>query len=556
MKLKSRLVAGSGLVLSAVLAMTAVVGFDRATAREPEADAPSNVRRLTETQYRSTIADVFGPDIKVVGRFEPDLRVEGLLAVGTTAVSITPAGLEHYDAIAQGIAAQVTDANHREKLVGCAPNAQDVDGAQCAKSFFARVGPRLYRRALAPAEIRALASAAVSSAKLVGTFDGGLSTVLAGMMTSPEFLFRIDAPGKGGAQVDGYSKASRLSYFLWNTAPDEALLKAAANGALDTPEGLAKEVDRMMASARMTDGVRAFFADFLRLDDMATLTKDTLLYPAFSPAVAEAAREQTLRTIVDHVVTRDADYRDLFTSRRFAMTKALGPIYDIPVSKSGWYIHEFPENDPRSGLLTQASLLALHSHPGRTSPTLRGVGTLEILLCQKTPPPPPDVNFSVVQDVNNPTLKTTRERLQAHLTNEQCATCHRATDPIGLALEQFDGAGTFRTTERGDRIDVSGKFERQDFNGAAELGKILRQSPRVSSCLVSSVWRYANGRDPGPADAADVEAMKRRFTDDGYRVTALMRTIALDPEFYAYSRPQPSPEPKRQASQDKKGRNS
>lgn len=554
--IRRRLIAGSGLVLTALLAVTAVIGFEPATATEPEAHAPSIVRRLTESQYRSTIADVFGPDIKVVGRFEPDLRVEGLQAVGTTAVSITPAGLEHYDAIAQGVAAQVTDADHRKTLVGCAPSPQDVNGARCAEAFFARVGPRLYRRALGPTEARALSAAAVSSAKLVGGFEGGLATVLAGMMTSPEFLFRIDAPGRGGAQVDAYSKASRLSYFLWNTAPDEALMRAAASGALDTPEGLAKEVDRMMASARLTDGVRAFFTDFLRLDDMATLTKDTLLYPAFSPAVAEATREQTLRTVVDHVVTRDGDYRDLFTSRRFAMTKALGPIYDIPVAKSGWYIHEFPENDPRSGLLTQASLLALHSHPGRTSPTLRGVGTLEILLCQKTPPPPPDVNFSVVQDVNNPTLKTTRERLQAHLTNEQCATCHRATDPIGLALEQFDGAGTFRATEHGERIDVSGRFERQDFNGAAELGKILHKSPRVASCLVSSVWRYANGRDPGPADAAHLDLMKRRFTDDGFRVTALMRAIALDPDFYAYSRPQPSPEPKRQASHDKKGRNS
>jgi hypothetical protein len=519
-----------------LMGVSAVVGpsFGGARASEAGADAaPAMLRRLTEAQYRRTIADVFGADIKVIGRFEPDLRVEGLLAVGTTAVSTTPAGLEQYEEIARGIAAQVTDDAHRGKLVGCAPDGDDPDGAKCAERFLTRVGLRLYRRPLARAEVRLLTTSALTSAERLGGFDAGLAASLAGMLTSPHFLFRIDNPAPGGKSVDGFSKATRLSYLLWNTAPDEALLAAAASGALDTPEGLAGQVDRLIASSRFAEGVSAFFTDYLMLDDIDTLSKDVLIFPAFTSSVAAAAREQTLRTITHLLVERNGDYRELFTSRRIAMTRALGPIYDIPVGRDGWYIHEFPAGDPRGGLLTHASLLALHSHPGRTSPTLRGKAIREVLRCEKVPTPPANVNFAVVQDVDNPTLKTTRARLQAHLDDESCASCHKITDPIGFGLEQFDGAGQFRTRENGEIIDVSGMFEKTAYNGAAELGRLFHDSPDVSACLVRTAWRYASGRDPRDVDEPAIEALTGRFKADGHRLTALLRAIALDPAFYA-----------------------
>jgi len=260
-----------------------------------------------------------------------------------------------------------------------------------------------------------------------------------------------------------------------------------------------------------------------------------LIFPTFTASVAADAREQTLRTIAYLLVDRNGDYRDLFTSRQIAMNRTLGPLYDIPVEKDGWYIHEFPEGDPRTGLLTQASLLALHAHPGRTSPTLRGKAMREVFLCQQIPTPPANVNFAVVQDVNNPTLRTTRARLQAHLDDEECASCHKLTDPIGLGLEQFDGAGQFRAREHDELIDVSGAFDKKPFANAIQLGQLFHDDPRATDCLVQRALSYATGRELDSADMPEIAQLTRIFGDDGHRFKALMRAIALAPSFYALS---------------------
>lgn len=539
--MRARAIGGACLpvyILAAASALLlAAIAYSSARADEAQIETPpSQIHRLTESQYRSAVADIFGSDIKVLGRFPPDLRIDGLQAVGSGAVSVNAASLEQYDELARGISVQVTDKAHRDRQVGCAPGAADPVGAQCARSFFQRVGLRLYRRPLNEAEVEAYTAATLLAAQQVGDFEEGLAASLAAMMKSPYFLFRIDRPDRTGRSVDGYSKAARLSFLLWNTTPDDALLTAAGAGELDSPEGRTRVVETMLSSPRFGDGQRAFFSDYLRLDGIDDLSKDTLIYPAFTATVASASREQTLRTITHLLVDRKGDFRDLFTTRSIAMHRSLGPIYDIPVGRNDWYIHEFPDGDPRSGLLTQASMLAQHSHPGRTSPTLRGLALNEIFLCEKVPSPPANVNFAVVQDVNNPTLKTTRERLQAHLDDEECASCHKRTDPMGLGLEQFDGAGQFRKLEHDSVIDVSGDFEARAFNGAAALGQLFHDSKRVSACFVQTAWRYAHGRNPSAGDKPAIDAFTVRFAEQEYRLAALMRMIALDPDFYAMPR--------------------
>lgn len=510
-------------------------------------DSPSQVRRLTEAQYRASIADIFGDDIKVTGRFEPDLRIDGLMAAGSTQVSITPGGFEHYLSIAQGIAAQVTDESHRARLIGCTPDDNDVGGERCAKAFFKRIGLRINRRPLSDAQLQVALVTAHDAAQRLGDFHAGMAAALTGMLTSPEFLFQIDRTvadrkRRDARMLDDWSMASRLSYFLWNTTPDDELRRAADRGELHTADGLHRQVERLIAAPRFADGVRAFFSDYLRLDDINTLTKDPVIYPAFSSKVAADAREQTLRTIVDLLVTQRGDYRDLFTTRRMAMNRTLGTLYRVPVNSQGWTTYEFPANDPRVGILTQIAFLSLadaSNHPGRPSATLRGKALREIFLCQKLPSPPANVNFAIVQDTSNPKLRTARERVRAHLDDEDCAGCHRAMDAIGLTFENFDGASQFRLRENGQLIDASGMLDNVKFDGPAGLAQAMHDHPGVPGCAVRSIYRYGVGRNLASGDDAAVAEFDRSFAASGYRITDLMKAIATSRFFYGFDAPAP-----------------
>lgn len=525
-------------VATALCAMGAILlGGSAGHADAPREQAPA-FRRLTETQYRATIADIFGPDIKVSGRFEPDMRVEGLLAAGTSAVSLTPAGAEQYEQIARGIAAQVVDPAHRGRLIGCAPQSSDPEGALCAADFFKRIGLRLYRRPLSGAETKLAVDQTLNAARTLNDFHGGIAVMLTAMLSDLPFLFQIDQPTAdpalpGRKTLDAWSRASKLSYFLWNSTPDEQLLQAAGDGHLMTQKGLAQQVDRMMASPRFEGGARAFFDDFLQLEGMLSLSKDGLIYPAFRSSAAPAAREQTLRTIMALLVAEDGDYRDLFTTRRVAMNRQLSPLYRIAYAPRGWSMITLPDGDPRVGLLTQISFLALHSHEGRSSPTLRGKALREVLMCQHIPTPPANVNFTIVQDTSNPNLRTTRERLKAHLDDEECASCHKLTDPMGLTLDSFDGAGQFRATENGVPIDTSGTLDKVAFADAAGLGKALHDNPQVTQCVAQSAWRYAAGRPMLPSEEPIAARLHDGFAHSGFRIRALFRQIATDPYFFA-----------------------
>jgi hypothetical protein len=372
---------------------------------EPPTDGgPSQFRRLTEAQYRNSIADIFGRSIVVAGRFDPLERIDGLLAVGASSATITPAGLERYEGMARSIALQVVDAANRNVLIACKPQAPDASDAACAKQFFTAAGRLLFRRPLTGAEIDLYAGVANSASDQLANFYEGLGYGLAGMLVSPKFLFinEIAESASGGEyRLDGYAKATRLSFLLWNTTPDPQLLDAAEAGQLASLEGVEAQFERMMASPRVEDGVRAFFADMLEFERFETMEKDPIIYPAFSLQVADDAKEQTLRTITHLLLDEEADYRELFTNRNTFLSGALGVIYRVPVDNpSGWMPYEFPEDQPWAGIHTQLSFQALFSHPGKSSPTLRGKAVREQLLCQKVPEPPGDVDFT---DFNNDT---------------------------------------------------------------------------------------------------------------------------------------------------------
>jgi len=515
------------------------------SAKEAElAGGPATTRRLTESQYRATVADIFAPDIAIVGRFERGLRSNGLLAIGTSEASMSSFSVEQYDASARGVAAAVVSKERREKLLPCQPAAEAQFDKACAERIVGHYGPLLFRRPLTAPETKQFVDTARMGHERLNNFYGGIEFALAGMMVKPDFLLRIDRveadpkqPGK--FRLDAYSKATRLSYFLTNSTPDKELLRAAGTGELTTEQGLTKQVDRLMASPRYEGAVRAFFQDMLMFELFDDTSKDPIIYPAYNSVVAADAQEQTLRTVTDHLLTKRGDYRDLFTTQSTFVTRSLGRVYKLPVaSRNGWESKEYPADAGHSGILTNVSFLALHSHPGRSSPTLRGKAIREIFMCQTVPDPPPDVDFSAVDlDSTNKAMPTARIRLEGHRTKPVCAGCHVLMDPLGLTLENFDGAGSFRTTENEAPIDVSGSLDGKEFQTAKGLGQALHDHPATASCLVNKVYRSAVGRNTGGDEYKYVGELTKTFAANGYRLPDLMRTIAVSQIFYAVAAP-------------------
>lgn len=509
----------------------AAPGFSAETAQ------PTSLR-LNPSQYQQTIADIFGSSIAINGRFEPELREEGMAAIGAARASFSPAGIERYDELARGIAKQVTGAEHRDVLIQCKPKSPTASDETCARTFISRTGPLLYRRPLKDAELETLVKVAGDSANALHDFYAGLSTSLVNMLISPDFLFKYrrleaDPANPGHLRLDGYSKATALSYFLWNSSPDELLLKAASNGELHSKEGLKRQVDRMVSSPSLEVGVRAFFSDMLGFSQFEILSKDPAFFPRFTSRVKEDAQEQTLRTIVDHLVVRQGDYRDLFTTPNTFMTRSLATLYGVPLpdrSDNGqpmhWQPYSFAEGDPRAGLLSQISFVALHSPAGRTSPTGRGKALREYILCQIVPAPPGNVDFKFVQDTSNPVYKTARDRLSAHASEAMCAGCHKITDPIGLALEKFDAAGAFRTKENGVDINTTGELSGRKFDGPAGLAQAIHDEPAATSCVARRAFAFGTGHFP-PKTSEEWKGIESRFAQSKYKFPELLRQIAL-----------------------------
>lgn len=503
------------------------------------AGGPVAMRRLNAAQYRAAIADAFGDDIEVTGRFEPEARRSGLLAVGNAQVTVSAAGLEGYEALARNIAEQVVAPQRRDRLP-CRPAADALPDDQCTTAFVRDAGSRLLRRELTGTDIQPRVAAAADTAVERGDFYAGLELAAISLLVAPEFLFRVERteplPGAPDRQrLTADTLAARLSYFLWNAGPDEALRAAAATGELADEAVLARHVDRLLDSPRLESGARAFFDDLLHLAALESVQKDLVRFPIFSQAVARDAREQTLRLVVDHLLVRDGDYRELFTTRRSFMTRTLGALYRVPVRSREWEATEFPAGHPRAGLLSHASFLMLHAHAGRSSPTLRGEFLRESLLCETVPPAPADVEFALFNDDQSAEHRTARERLEVHSTTPSCRGCHQLTDPIGLGLEQFDGIGQHRTTENEAPIDGSGELDGQRFTDHVELGAALGDHPRLAPCLVENLYKYAVGRDIVDAEQGLVSAIADEFAAAGYRLRTAVRAVALSPGFSAAS---------------------
>ena len=529
----------SKIVITSVFASVLLLTGCEQTVSEPEAQGSVlRTRLLTGAQYANTIAQVFGEDVSdsVIPPMPVMARRDGLLASGAATAGVTSDQISQIQLSAASVAAKVVDESHRDFLIPCKPEIITEADPVCARQFLEQTGRLLYRQPLSSERLEELVNIAGYAAQETDDFYDGLALALESVLISPEVLFIVDRaetdPDRPGQQrLTAYSLASRLSFFLWNSPPDDALLAAAESGVLHTPEGLEQAVDRLLSSARLETGMRAFFDDMLAFDEFNSLAKDPVVYPMVTGATLADAREQTLRTIIDHLLTQEADYRDLFTTRKTFMSMPLAVVYNT-AAREGWTPYEFPENGPRIGLLTHVSFLAANSHAVRSSPTVRGKALRELFLCQEVPEPPPDVDFSGLEEDEN--AATARDRLKVHNTNPYCAGCHLITDPMGYSLENFDGAGRFRETDNGAPLDITGELDGVFYEDISGLADALRNHPKLSSCLVNRLYSYGTGGPVSLKDDRDsLQAFEQGFTDNQHRLPALLRELATSPAFSA-----------------------
>ncbi len=360
------------------------------------------------------------------------------------------------------------------------------------------------------------------------------------MLQSPFFLYHVEfgredpeAPA-GLRALDDYELASRLSYFLWNSMPDDTLFAAAKAGELTTEDGLRAQVDRMLADPKAQDAITEFHLQWMGVDEIEGLEKDGATFPDFTSELAVAMKEDTATFAAKIILEGDAKVETLLTADyTFTGDPQLLALYGATLP-SGWVAGDpvpLPAGQ-RAGLLTQPSILAQHSHANQTSPVHRGVLVRQNLLCQVLPPPPPDVdNVPPDPDPN----ATTRERFDQHTSDPTCAGCHALIDPIGFGLENFDGIGAFRTMEGDLPVDASGELVSTDvdgpFDGGVELAQRLAHSALVQECVTRQWFRFAFGRGETKDDACTMESLLGTFEESGHDVRVLLREIALSNAF-------------------------
>ncbi len=488
---------------------------------------PTGLRLLTPTQYQNSVVDVLG-DVAApaVGQWRSSIAA----AQG----GVPASGVEDYEEAARSVSAQVFgDPALRMQVTGCTPGVDAGDA--CVVEVIAKLGRRAWRRPLAEDEVARYVAVAASTAEVLGGDAWiGLEHAVAGLLQSPNFLYRVEL-GKPiveedplHVRLDGFELASRLSYLIWNTTPDEELLVAAENGELDGTEGIARQVERMFGSPRARDGVVQLFVDMLDLDALMSLQKDAALLPAFTPTVGPTMREEIVLVIGDTVLGQ-RDYRRLFDTDQGYVDSELAALYGIE-GAFGSELVPVPLPEPRGGLLTLAGFLAINSGEASTSPTKRGLTVRKVVMCQNIPPPPEGVEAELPEPGTGE-AQTKREQLEQHRSDPSCAACHNFTDPIGLALEHYNALGGYRATDNNLTIDPSGDLDGIAFADAAELGRLLADHPGTADCVIRNLYRYASGHVEQPDERPAIDALVTEFTANGYDLRLAALALAQSSSF-------------------------
>ncbi|MBI5802607.1 MAG: DUF1592 domain-containing protein [Verrucomicrobia bacterium] len=405
----------------------------------------------------------------------------------------------------------------------------------CAKQILSTLMRRAYRRPVNDADL-ARPIEFFRDGRKEGGFDAGIEAALSAVLVSREFLFRVEQEQKGLApkttyRISDLELASRLSFFLWSSIPDDELLDVAARGQLGKPDVLAKQTRRMLADPRSRSLVSNFASQWLHLRNLDSITPDGRLFPDFDDNLRQAMRRET-ELLFEEVLREDRSVLDLLRTDHTFLSERLAKHYGIPniFGERFRRVALAPES-PRGGLLRHASVLTVTSYATRTSPVIRGKWILENLV--GTPPPPPLPDVPALDDNKVSASLPVRERLAAHRANAACASCHDLMDPVGFALENYDALGRRRTLEEGRPVDATGGFpDGAKFTGVAGLEQTLLNRPELFvGTLTEKLLTFALGRGVEPFDAPAVRQVVREAKADNHRFSAIVLGIVKSTPF-------------------------
>ncbi|HVU51243.1 MAG TPA: DUF1592 domain-containing protein [Polyangia bacterium] len=510
---------------------------------DPNAAGIMPLLRLTNREYNNTVRDLLGDTTQPANQFASDrdptfeFRRAGTVAVQDATLIRTAA-----EALAAAAAPKLVNG----QLLPCDPTAGED---ACAQKFITTFGQRAFRRPVASDEatrLTTLYTNARTTLKL--SFADAIDLLIEAMLQSPQFLYHWEAPPtamnihEGNViRLSGYQVASRLSYFIWGSMPDDALLAAAAAGQLDTAAGVLTQARRLLADARAKGTMDAFFSDWMGLDGLAARTKDTTVYKTYTDATQAAMLAETNAFVENVVFGGDGRLSTLLGAPYSYINSTLAPLYGAQAS--GTAMTMTPLNPTqRAGLLTQGSFLALTGNADGSNPVRRGKFVYTKLQCQQMPPPPANVPPPAPASAGG----TTRQRFTTHDQNACAKGCHTVMDPIGFGFENYDGIGQYRTTDNGLPVDATGSITLdgtpQTFKDAIGLVGLLAKSPEVRACFAGEWSRFALSRVDTPDDAASLQSTAAAFATDTASVQDLIAAVATMRSF-RYRSPSPGEMP-------------
>ncbi len=434
----------------------------------------------------------------------------------------------------------VSETPTRQSVFTCRPTSPE-EARPCAESIVSRLASRAYRRPLEENDVRGLMTFYDTGAG-EGGFEGGVRNALQAILASPHFLFRIEeAPAQAAVgevhRISDIDLASRLSFFLWGSPPDQQLIDIAGRGQLSGPGEMERQARRMLADPRAPEALATrFWAQWLHLQDLDKIHPDALSYPYFDDTLAKSMRRET-ELLFTNLVEEDGNIVDLLTADYTFVNERLARHYGMPGITGSTFRRVSYMDENRRGILGHGSILTMTSHANRTSPVLRGKWVLEVLLDTPPPPPPPDVPaFEETDLADDGRFLTVRERMEQHRANPVCMACHVVIDPIGLALENFDVTGAWRIRDEGNFVDPVGElYDGTPLTGPADLRAALLSRPEVYyRVFTKNLMAYALGRRVEYYDQPTIRAIIRKAADNDYSVSSFIMGVVASPAFQTF----------------------